>query len=65
MILFLMTNAKCVAKIMVMMTNSITPNGFGLCAAALNKLNNSALTIQRWHKTAVISWCGLITKKWN
>ena len=26
MILFLMTNAKCVAKIMVMSTNSITPN---------------------------------------
>ena len=29
MILFLMTNAKCVAKIIVMRTNSITPNGYG------------------------------------
>src|SRR5699024_7075064 len=29
-------------------------NGLRLCAAALDKLNNSALTVQRWRKTAVI-----------
>ena len=28
-----MTNVKCVAKIMVMMTNSITPNGLGMFSA--------------------------------
>ena len=29
-----------------------------LCAAALDKINNNASTVQWWRKTAVIGWCG-------
>jgi len=41
---------------------TLADNVLRLCAAALDKLNNSAPTVQRWRKTAVSGWCGLITR---
>ena len=37
---------------------AVAANVLRLCAAALDKLNNSAPNVQRWRKTAVIGWCG-------
>ena len=53
-------NGKGIVKSIInhAILNFLNFNGLRLCAAALEKLNNSASTVQRWRKTAVIGWCG-------
>lgn len=42
----------------------IPANGLRLCAAALDNLNNSASTVQRWRRTAVIGSVRQLKRKW-